>query len=220
MGLGWRSRATTYIWLRSSFLVGTKGLCHKVCREWDHGQRKQGRSALTYIDLFRKDTDIPAEELSNCMRDRTVWRSVTARVDRWPLAIRRRRDHGVSRNAQLSSGRELLVKRKHTSHCVLIDGTENDTGVTTARNIILLKRPAHPVVSQQRWPSIHGVHSATIGTRAIQCVQSDVVNMELGVRCAQDCCCISVWKGEIHIYIVLYITTYLSTAFNCHWTTK
>ncbi len=47
-----------------------------------HGQRKQGRPALTYIDLLRKDTDIPAEELSNCMRDRTVWRSITARVDR------------------------------------------------------------------------------------------------------------------------------------------
>ncbi len=47
-----------------------------------HGQRKQGRPALTYIDLLRKDTDIPAEELSNCMRDRTVWRSITARADR------------------------------------------------------------------------------------------------------------------------------------------
>ena len=56
-----------------------------------HGQRKQGRPALTYIDLLKKDTDIPAEELSNCMRDRTVWRSVTAQADRWPLAIRRRR---------------------------------------------------------------------------------------------------------------------------------
>ncbi len=47
-----------------------------------HGQRKQGRPALTYIDLLRKDTDIPAGELSNCMRDRTDWRSVTARADR------------------------------------------------------------------------------------------------------------------------------------------
>ncbi len=39
-------------------------------------------SAITYSDLLRKDTDIPAEELSNCMRDKTVWRSVTARADR------------------------------------------------------------------------------------------------------------------------------------------
>ena len=47
-----------------------------------HGQRKQGRPALTYIDLLRRDTNIPTDELSNCMRDRTVWRSIIARVDR------------------------------------------------------------------------------------------------------------------------------------------
>ena len=47
-----------------------------------HGQRKQGRPALTYIDLLTKDTGIPADELSNCMRDRRVWQSITARADR------------------------------------------------------------------------------------------------------------------------------------------
>ncbi len=55
-----------------------------------HGQRKQGRPALTYIDLLRKDTDIPAGGFSNCMIDRTVWLSITARADRRPFAIRRR----------------------------------------------------------------------------------------------------------------------------------
>ncbi len=133
-----------HLCLAYKFLVGTKGLWTKVCREWDHS---------------------------------------------------------VRRNDQLSSGRELLVKRKHTSHCVLIDGAQNDTGVTTARNFILLKRPAHPVVSQPRWTSVHGVHSTAIGTRPIQCVQSDVVNIELGVRYAQDCRFVQVWKGHTHIHI-------------------
>ena len=46
-----------------------------------HGQRKQGRPAITYIDTLRKDTNLPADELTTCMIDRTVWRTTTARVD-------------------------------------------------------------------------------------------------------------------------------------------
>ena len=52
-----------------------------------HGQRKQGRPALTYLDVLAKDTGQPADELDNCMQIRKVWRSITARAGRWPLAL-------------------------------------------------------------------------------------------------------------------------------------
>ena len=47
-----------------------------------HGQRKQGRPALTYIDVLTKDTGLPADELNTCMQDRKVWRSISARAGR------------------------------------------------------------------------------------------------------------------------------------------
>ncbi len=47
-----------------------------------HGQRKQGRPALTYINVLTKDTGLPADELNTCMQDRKVWRSISARAGR------------------------------------------------------------------------------------------------------------------------------------------
>ena len=47
-----------------------------------HGQRKQGRPALTYIASLTKDTGLPADELGSCMKDMPVWLSLTARADR------------------------------------------------------------------------------------------------------------------------------------------
>ncbi len=44
-----------------------------------HGQRKQGRPALSYIASLTKETSLPADEIGNCMKDSAVWRSITAR---------------------------------------------------------------------------------------------------------------------------------------------
>jgi hypothetical protein len=41
-----------------------------------HEQRKQDEPALTYIDLLRKDTYIPADDPGNCLSDRTMWWSI------------------------------------------------------------------------------------------------------------------------------------------------
>ena len=47
---------------------------------WDpkHGQRKQGRPAMTYVASLTKDTGLTVEELDNCMQDRGVWRSISS----------------------------------------------------------------------------------------------------------------------------------------------
>ncbi len=42
-----------------------------------HGQRKQGRPAMTYVASLTKDIGLTVEELDNCMQDRGVWRSIT-----------------------------------------------------------------------------------------------------------------------------------------------
>ncbi len=47
-----------------------------------HRIRKQGRTAMTYIDSLVKDTDLTDDELDTCMRDRGTWRTITARADR------------------------------------------------------------------------------------------------------------------------------------------
>ena len=47
---------------------------------WDpkHGQRKQGRPAMTYVASLTKDTGLTVKELDNCMQDRGVWRSISS----------------------------------------------------------------------------------------------------------------------------------------------
>lgn len=49
-----------------------------------HGQRKQGRPPLTYIDTLRQDTGLEVDELDTCMQNRAVWRSIGVR-DHHPL---------------------------------------------------------------------------------------------------------------------------------------
>ena len=47
-----------------------------------HGQRKQGRPALTYINTLTKDTGLETAELETCMKERDIWRSIVARSSR------------------------------------------------------------------------------------------------------------------------------------------
>ncbi|XP_015753298.1 PREDICTED: uncharacterized protein LOC107333054 [Acropora digitifera] len=49
-----------------------------------HGQRKQGRPPLTYIDTLRQETGLEVDELDTCMQNRAVWRSIGVR-DHHPL---------------------------------------------------------------------------------------------------------------------------------------
>jgi hypothetical protein len=44
-----------------------------------HGRRKPGRPALTYIDILKRDTGLPPDDIKTAMQDRSVWRAIVDR---------------------------------------------------------------------------------------------------------------------------------------------